>query len=186
MPIELEAKVKVASHQEPLQLLHHHGAALIGDFLESNMFLDTTDHDLRSKRSGLRLRQMTAVDGGKQAKITFKGPRQAGLFKRREEVELSVDDFGTAKSLLTALGFVPLSTFQKKRQSWQLGPCQVELDELPHLGCFVEVEGPDEAAITETLRQLKLENLPHIQDAYIALLMEHCKQHKLDPTKISF
>lgn len=186
MPIELEAKVKVTSHEASRRCLQAHGAALVGDFFECNQFFDTPDHHLRKQGSGLRLRQMTSTDGSAKAKITFKGPRQTGPFKRREEVELAVGDFVAAKSLLAALEFVPLSTFQKKRESWQLGPCQVELDELPYLGYFVEIEGPDEATITHTLQQLQLENLPHIKEAYITLLLEHCRHYKLDPANISF
>ena len=94
---------------------------------------------------GLRLRtNHDSATGTETHIITWKGPRQPGALKSREEVELTVTDPADAALLLEKLGYVKVLTFEKRRQSWQLGGCKVELDELPLLGSFVEVEGPGE------------------------------------------
>ena len=49
------------------------------------------------------------------------------------------------------------SASRSAARSWKLGGCTVELDELPHLGTFVEIEGPSEAAILKVRDQLQLD-----------------------------
>ncbi|MHC5103080.1 MAG: hypothetical protein ACYSOQ_06655 [Planctomycetota bacterium] len=53
---------------------------------------------------------------------------------------------------------------------WKLDECEVCLDELPELGCFVEVEGPDEETISSVLRKLSLHNEPHITKSYASMM----------------
>jgi adenylate cyclase class 2 len=52
----------------------------------------------------------------------------------------------------------------------------VELDELPYLGSFVEVEGPDEATVLAVREQLGLSDRPIVKSSYIALLMGHLQE----------
>jgi adenylate cyclase class IV len=49
----------------------------------------------------------------------------------------------------------------------------VELDELPHLGCFVEIEGPDEQSVLAVRDRLGLAG-PGITKSYLAMLDAHC------------
>jgi len=44
------------------------------------------------------------------------------------------------------------------------------LDELPLLGGFVEIEGPDGGKIADVQKELGLGNLRHIQDSYASLM----------------
>ena len=80
-----------------------------------------------------------------------------------------------------ALGLRAELTFEKRRESWKLGDCKVELDELPVLGKFVEVEGPSGEAVEAVRAQLRVADHPHISDSYIAMLMKHVQQ---SPTPI--
>ena len=61
----------------------------------------------------------------------------------------------------------------------------VELDELPVIGRFVEVEGPDEAAITAVVRRLGLTG-PPITDHYIALVSARCPLAAHQCTQVTF
>ena len=76
--------------------------------------------------------------------------------------------------------------FQKRRESWALAGCQVEMDELPHLGTFVEIEGPDEASITAVRDRLALASVPGIIETYIAMLADYCRSHGLSLDDIRF
>jgi len=75
--------------------------------------------------------------------LCYKGPKLSGPAKVRREIETSVvgEEMGP---LLEALGFLPLLTISKTRESWKLGMdgkiCVVCLDEAHGLGKFVEVE----------------------------------------------
>ena len=102
--------------------------------------------------------------------ITFKGPQQEGPYKKREEIELTVTDAAAAEALLAGLGYHRTLSFEKRRESWRLKDCLVELDELPQLGTFVEVEGPTESAVQNVLHTLGMENPPCIKTSYIAML----------------
>jgi adenylate cyclase class 2 len=61
---------------------------------------------------------------------------------------------------------------EKKRRLWQLGGCSVALDQLPSLGDFVEIEGPDENTITNVQQDLGLADLSHIGKSYAQLISE--------------
>ena len=52
-----------------------------------------------------------------------------------------------------------------------MGETHVELDELPLLGRFVEIEAPNEAALEATERDLQLTSEP-IKDHYVAMACE--------------
>jgi adenylate cyclase class IV len=49
----------------------------------------------------------------------------------------------------------------------------VELDELPHLGCFVEIEGTSEKAIQKVQDALGLAQNPIVKTAYVGLMMTY-------------
>lgn len=187
MPVEIEAKLKVASHDATRQKLRELGATCAGVHLESNTFFDAADRSLLAADKGLRLRVTRHLDGGKQeAIVTFKGPRQPSALKSREEIETRVADPGSMTSIFRALGFEPVLTFEKRRESWQLDECHVELDEVPHLGTFVEIEGPSESAVTAVQEKLDLAGSSPLRASYIGLLMAWLQEHGSSERIITF
>jgi adenylate cyclase class 2 len=187
MPSEIEAKLKVGDLEATRQKLKTLGAKADGTRLEINTFFDTPDHTLRLADKGLRLRTRRDLDDGKEdAILTFKGPNQPGPFKNRDEIETRVDDPKATAALLEALGFCRDLSFEKKRESWKLDGCHVELDEVPHLGCFVEIEGPDEKSIAALQQKLGLDGLPAVKTSYIALLVAWLNEHGREERDIRF
>lgn len=187
MPVEIEAKLKVDSHDEIRRSLSEAGATRLGFVLETNAIFDDSDRSLFAGGRGLRVRHVDVIDGSDSPPtMTYKGPRQPGEFKTRQEIELAISDARAAQSLLAALGFHKVVGFQKRRETWTLGDCHVELDEVPHLGHYVEVEGADADAVHDALQRLGLSGQPVITDSYIALLVDYCKQHDLDIDQIEF
>jgi adenylate cyclase class 2 len=187
MPIEVEAKMKVADIEPVRRRLEIVGAERRGVVLETNTFFDTEDRSLLARDQGLRLRHTRDVHSGQeQATITFKGPRQHGTLKSREERELIVGSPKDAMALLEALGFRRVLTFQKRRESWTLRDCQVELDELPYLGEFVEIEGPSEPSVLGVRQTLQLEDRPLIRASYIALLITHLQERGISERVVLF
>lgn len=171
MSVELECKVHVEDHDSVRRALKAAGATYLGRVLETNRLFDRTDGSLCASGQGLRVRSTSVLDGQSPGTtLTYKGPRQVSTFKRREEIEVNVDDAESMTGILLALGFVERFRFQKRRESWTLNPCQIELDELPVLGRFLEVEGPDEAAIGKVLRLLGVGSAEPIRETYVSLL----------------
>lgn len=173
MPLEIEAKVRCDDLDAIRQRLRDAGARRLGQVKETNIFFDTPERSLQRADRGLRLRVNRNLDTGHSTiVITHKGPRQAGPFKARQETELRVDDAEAAAALLEALGYARTLTFEKRRESWRLDECSIELDELPRVGSFVEIEGPTEAQVQAVKDRLGLGALPHIDTPYIAMLEE--------------
>ena len=177
MPVEIEAKMAVAELDVVRVRLRELGAQPAGRVFETNAFFDTEDRSLLAADEGLRLRRNVDRDtGAQQHIITYKGPRQHGQLKARDEVEVTVGGSDEAVQLLERLGFLRMLAFEKRRESWLLDGCKVELDELPYLGSFVEVEGPADEPVLKVRAQLGLADRPIVKSSYIAMLMGYLQE----------
>jgi len=187
VPIEIEAKIllnDVASMETKLAQV---GAHREMELLEVNTFFDTPQGELKATDQGLRVRVEQQVDGPYQAVIiTHKGPRAHGRLKSRSETELNVDNAQQAAELLTAIGFVPVLTFEKRRTRWQFERTIVALDQVPYLGNFIEIEGPSEEAVLAARRALGLEHAPLMRASYIAMLRTYLADHNLHIDDVHF
>jgi len=177
MPIELEVKLKVAELSPVRARLRELGAERVGQFLETNIFFDTEDRTLLAGDQGLRLRINRNVEDGRQDyTLTHKGPRQHGSMKNREETEVGVTEPDSAIELVGRLGYGQTLSFEKRRETWKLEGCKVELDELPFLGEYVEIEGPREEIIRQVQQKLGLGDCPMVKASYVALLNTHLQE----------
>ena len=187
MAIEIEAKLSVPDLDVVRARLTEVGAAKLGTCMETNTFFDTEDRSLLAKDEGLRLRKRVDIDSNETKYIiTYKGARRHGQLKSRDEVECGVDNDRDAMTLLSRLGYLRVLSFEKRRESWKLGGCSVELDMLPHVGTFVEIEGPSEAAILKVRDQLNLSERTLVKASYIALLMTHLQDRGETTKTITF
>ena len=187
MAVEIEAKMKVDSFDPVRAKLRDARASGPNEHFEVNTFFDTEDRSLMAADEGLRLRRDRDVAAGTEKNIiTFKGPRQPGPLKSREEVELDVSESAAAVQLLERLGYLRTLSFEKRRESWKLDNCKVELDEVPHLGRFVEVEGPDEPSVMKVREKLGLASRPIVKSSYIAMLMSHLQERGQATKTVTF
>jgi len=187
MAVEIEAKIKVNDLATVRTTLEQVGGKFQGKAMETNVFFDTEDRSLLAADEGLRLRHTHGEEDGKdQFVITFKGPRQHGQFKNREEIELEVCSFTDAIALIERLGFSRVLSFQKRRETWKLDNCKVELDELPLLGFFVEIEGPREDLISRVRQTLQLADRQLVKPSYIAMLITHLQERGEKTKSIAF
>ena len=187
MSVEIEAKIKVEKHDTVRARLHELGAQRIGRVREMNRILDDAQRTLRRSGAGLRVREVEVLDGiSRGSSLTYKGPVQAAELKIRPEIEIGVGDPGGTLAIFAALGYKPFIAFEKIRESWTLGDCEVELDELPLLGRFVEIEGPDEQAVTRARSDLKLGETTHISQSYVRMLLTLCESTGIKNKVIRF
>ena len=176
MAQEIELKVAVATHADLVDALEAAGAEPAGAVIQTDCFFDTPDRAFRNSDRGLRIRTTEAADptaqgGDASACVTFKGPRQtAEGLKVRPEFETPIGDPAVLRRILEACGLAAMLTIQKRRCHWRLGGCAVELDELPSIGRFVEIEGPDEAAVQAVREQLGLTSGQPITDSYVGMI----------------
>jgi adenylate cyclase, class 2 len=205
MAVELESKIAVASHDGVREKLRAAGAVPEGRVVETNRLFDNAEQALFHAGCGLRVRTAVPVDamwqpvspadGGRHPKstYTFKAPQktsdgrqQASEFKRREEIELAIENPEGMTALLAGLGYTPWIVFEKRRESWTLGERKIELDEIPRLGRFVECEGQDDRAIQAALATLGLAGEAHIVESYPGLIAKHLGESAARPLVLRF
>lgn len=187
MGIEIELKLRVVSHEPVRRRLRELGATLQRKVVETNRIFDQPNGELRRRGCGLRVRTVLDEHGQSlPAKLTFKGPRQSGDLKSREEIESVVLDPAAVVALLGGLGFTTSLCYEKRRESWAWRECIVELDEPVVLGLFVEIEGPSSAAIRAVQADLGLTQAETVSVSYVGMLAAHCDAQGIADRTIPF
>lgn len=172
MGIEIEIKFRISDPEAMREKLLSVGAEATGTVMEENTYFDTPEASLRRSDRGLRIRTAEPSDGGaKWSVLTYKGPRREGELKIRVEEEIVIDSPDTACAILSALGYLPTISFQKRRESFGLGGAKIELDELPGQGFFLEIEADDEETVQATRKTLGLENEPTVTKTYAEIVV---------------
>jgi len=151
------------------------GASFVRETIQTDRYYDTADREMTRTDRALRLRADRA-DEHERFILAYKGPKEQDDYKKRVEIEVEVSDTGTMEALLGALGYVKALAFNKRRRLYQLQGCEVALDELPLLGVFVEIEGPDSDAIAKVQARLGLSDAPHIMASYACMVGERLSQ----------
>ncbi len=183
--VEIEAKMKLTEVGDLVARLLKVGATSSRAVIEVNTYFDTPGGTLRSTDCGLRVRVERDTQGThSQTTVTYKGPLGPGELKTRQEIELAVVDAQAMAQMLAALGFGPVRSFEKRREYWECLGCSVQLDTLPYLGHFVEIEGSTEEAVFEVRRKLGLDGVALIRTGYIVMLESYLAQHGITDTHI--
>ncbi len=173
---EIEAKFKISDPKEIRKKLRELGAVREGVVFEKNVIFDDAKHKF-AKDKLLRLRR------DKKITLTYKGPVDYGNdFKKRKEINLEVKDVDRLIELLAALGYFPDHIYEKKRETWYLGKATIEIDLLPKMGFFLEIEG-DEETIRKTIQQLGLDENKKLTKSYYELWQEYLKENNMEPEK---
>lgn len=175
MTFEVELKARLA---EPAAIEAQ--AARLGIFEK-----ETYKEDIYFRRRGdtssvpadrYRLRR----EGG-QAIVTFKQKMLLDGIEVNEEVEFEVDDAHAFFQFTDHFGFEPFVVKRKKSRVYRVGRAHVELNEIEHLGHFVEIEilcdEEDQVAVarievTRLLNQLGLSTEDLEPRFYIDMLQE--------------
>jgi len=175
MCTEIEAKLKVESLQQVSEKLAELGAEFLEEQLQTDYYFDDANRTLTKTDRCLRLRRIL-IGQTEKILLTYKGAKEQSEFKKRREIEIEIKGVDSAEKLLSALAYEKVLVFEKKRRLWRLGGCEVALDELPLLGSFVEIEGPDGRRIADVQQSLGLADLRHIGKSYAYLIEEKLGQ----------
>jgi adenylate cyclase class 2 len=171
MYTEIEAKLKIDSPADIEHRLAELGAQFVAQRLQRDAYFNDTHSTIAKKDRCLRLRR-ESVNKTKRFILSHKGARQKDNFKKRQEIEVEVADGDATEELLSALGYKQVLLFEKRRRLWMFADCIIALDELPLLGFFVEIEGPDDQKISAVQEKLGLAHLPHIPESYARLVTD--------------
>ncbi|MGD8373321.1 MAG: class IV adenylate cyclase [Candidatus Woesebacteria bacterium] len=138
MQTEVEVKFLNVDHDKIRENLQANGAQLVLPMRTMRrVIMDYPDWRLQSQSSYVRVR-----DEGDKITLTYKRFDELSI-DGAKEVQTHVQDYQTTVELLSHLGLVVTSTQQTRRETWQMGECEVVLDEWPWLKPYIEIEGPD-------------------------------------------
>jgi adenylate cyclase class 2 len=155
------------------------GAEIVGSVQQRDEYFAHPCRDFVDTDEALRIRTIDHVQI-----LTYKGPKTAGQAKIRDELEVPVHDSATQNALreiLVRLGFSPVITVSKQRQSLHVvrngRELHIELDEVDRLGTFVEIEAICERDDIVSAEQAVMVLAKEIQlttptkSSYLALLL---------------
>ena len=188
MAVEREAKMQVSDHEPVIARLTELGAQRRSYVLEVNSFYDTEERRLLAAGEGLRIRREKSLDegDGHKDRVTFKGPRQPGVLKTREELEIVVSDATAMEGVFERIGFSRVLRFEKRRQTYLLDGCEIALDEVPRLGKFIEIEGPSEGLVMAMREKLGLSQTPLLTSSYVGMLSHRLNDRDPHPRNVRF
>jgi adenylate cyclase class 2 len=143
MNYEVEVKYRTDDHDGVARQLAELGAAAAGGVEQEDTYLSHPARDFAETKEAFRIRR-----AGEDNRLTYKGPKQSGPTKTRAEVEIPFaagdERCRQMARLLLHLGFQPVATIRKRRESFHLffqgHPLEVALDTAEGLGRFVEIE----------------------------------------------
>lgn len=158
--LEIEMKFAVNDFDAIVPRLANWQAKVQPTLEEADHYFNAPDRDFGRTDEAFRLRCI-----GEQNRVTYKGPKQAGLTKTRTEIEIGLEPGSAAaqrfRQLVQHLGYRPTAVVKKKRtgydferQGFALQAC---CDEVETLGRFVEIEIVTEPAHRQRAQDLLLE-----------------------------
>jgi adenylate cyclase class 2 len=149
--------------------------------LESNTLFDNSKRSLRKHGKLIRVRLTSG-----HRMLTFKGPSQAGRYKRRPEIEFDLPDHARLEIIFGHMGYHPVFRYEKYRAEYSKprGLGKVLLDETP-IGNFLELEGPPRW-IDRTARLLGFKPGDYITRSYGYLYLAYCRERRIRPADMLF
>jgi adenylate cyclase, class 2 len=172
---EIELKFPLHSSGEIRERLLELGFVSDGEVFESNIVFDTPDGQLQASGRLLRLRR------DRKIKLTWKEPHEdkslSSRYKAKRESELELSDLETMRHIFHRMGYTQERVYEKYREHWVRPDGAVaELDRLPHIGRFLELECQPEV-MEEVAASLGLDTAVGLKENYMALFRCWCARH---------
>lgn len=146
---EIEAKILEIDKKKLEARLSRLGAKKTGERTVESQFFDFPKNSLRKKGTVLRLR----LDG-ETAMLAVKKKRGKARLKELDEFEVEVSDFKEARKMLLLIGLKEKSVMIKRRTSFKLGQAGIEIDKMPGIPHFAEIEAPSEKQVVAVAKKL--------------------------------
>ncbi len=150
MSYEIEVKAKIDNPRLLRKKIKEVGGKFIEKHKEINHIFDSKHKKIYPKLT-LRIRKI-----GKNAILTFKGPKKKSKMKIREEIEIGTEDYKNLKKIFERLGFFQIFRYDKFREVYKVRGIEVTIDKLAKIGYFCEIEGKTQKKILEVAKLLGL------------------------------
>ncbi|NIO44000.1 MAG: class IV adenylate cyclase [Candidatus Aenigmarchaeota archaeon] len=154
MSKEIEMKAELENPEELRKKLKEVGAKFLGKKRVVDIFFDFPDKRFEKEDKYLRLRK-----NGEKIILEFKGSKEEGKTKIREETKTEIKDFVEIVKILNFLGLDIIFRYEKNRETHYLDSAEIVIDELPKIGWFCEIEAENEDIIRQIGKKLEIKNL---------------------------
>ncbi|MBP7901462.1 MAG: class IV adenylate cyclase [Spirochaetes bacterium] len=175
MNYEIELKAYYDDENELRSKLKSIGAVFSDKLEEEDIYFSHPSRDFAETGEAFRLRK-----SGNKYCFTYKGPRQSGGIKIREEIEFSVGDYNAAYAMVEKLSFIPRGRVKKIREMLKYSDFTICLDDVEEVGKFIEIEkiGSDKIVIEKEILSIaeKLGLTRFEKRSYLTMLMENTKK----------
>ena len=150
---EVELKAVVVDAAERRKILEAAGAKLTFEGTMRDLRYDSEPRALAGRDEVLRVRRYES-EGEVRTYLDWKGTTETrDVYKTREEVSTSVDDFAALATILEKLGFVVTREIDREIVQYELGGAMIRFETYPRMDVLVEVEG-DPATIESAVEAL--------------------------------
>ena len=106
---------------------------------------DVESRELTDRDEVLRIRR---YEGGGSTKtyLDWKGPTETqNVYKTREEISTSVDDFVALEHILDRVGFIMTMEIDRDIVQYELGGATIRFETYPRMDVLIEIEGEPKA-----------------------------------------
>jgi adenylate cyclase class 2 len=155
---EIEIKLRVKDLESFAKRLTAEGVVLSESISQYDRIYTKGDSvaEFDNSKAGLSVMRVRITDKGAEFNMKVQQTREMDNL----EHETSVSDPEAVHTILGVLGYTPKVEVRKKRRKGKLGEYEVCLDEVEHLGTFVELEKlTDDEVDVEEVREDLLQKL---------------------------
>ncbi len=166
--LEVEVKAKINDLEKFEKRLNEINAKFLKKEIQEDIYFNHPCRDFAKTDEALRIRKT-----GNETFLTYKGKRLDAETKTREEIEIKCGE--EISEILNRLGFVAVANVKKVRREYLFEILHICVDDVEHLGNFVEIEGKDlkdKSKIFEILKFFEIEKSECLTKSYLELLME--------------
>ena len=173
--IEVEIKLPLKDKEGVRSKLKELGAHPIGAEKQTDIYYNAPHRNLAKTDEALRIRF------GKDASLTYKGPKLDKTSKTREEIMVSIADADQTSAILKALSFDEVARITKHREAYRLDDFTITIDDVFDLGTFMEIEtavpeGKDYRSAQDRvfglLGRLGLRKEDTVRESYLELILD--------------
>jgi len=186
LEVEIKTKLEGPERSQILAYLHDHGAELLREIIEEDLYFNSPQVDFKETDEALRLRRTRLVGETNDANrdgllLTYKGPKIHVDSKTRREIniELKKDQAKSFTALFRSLGYYSGGTVIKTRIEMSYKGFVICLDRIDGLGDFMEIEKivTDGKLVDEIVEGMKslfpgLAGKEWIRESYLEMCMK--------------
>ena len=146
---EIEVKLLEIKKDKVIKRLEELGAEKVSDGEMNVLIYDFEDERLSRNSDLVRLRGYNG-----DSVLAFKRKISKGSTKIMEEYEVKVDNYNVMKDILKNMGLRIIRDYSKHRTSYKLGKVHFDIDTIPGIPTFMEIEALDEETVKKYVVKL--------------------------------